>query len=157
MNGVQPMRVVYLLPAELSVVDGEASHTIMTILGSCVSVCLWDRRGRAGGMSHYLLPRRGTDEEPSPRYGDVAIPALVRSLVALGAARHDLRAKIFGGAHVVPAGQPDGRTLGAQNVDVAIELLEAEGVRILSADVGGERGRKLVFNTVDGTALVWRL
>jgi chemotaxis protein CheD len=156
-NGLQPMRVVYLLPAGLSVVDGESSHTIMTVLGSCVSVCLWDRRGRAGGMSHYLLPRRGADEDPSPRYGDVAIPALVRSVVALGATRQDLRAKIFGGADVAPAGHPDDGALGAQNVEVAIELLEAEGVRILSADVGGKHGRKLVFNTVDGTALVWRL
>ncbi len=151
------LRVAYLLPAELSVVDSESSHTIMTILGSCVSVCLWDRRGRAGGMNHYLLPRRGNGGELSPRYGDVAIPTLVRRLVALGAAHEDLRAKIFGGAHVMPADHPSGKSLGAQNVEVAIEFLRAEGVQILSEDVGGKRGRKLAFNTLDGTALVWRL
>lgn len=151
------MRVAYLLPAALSVVDSESPHTMVTILGSSVSVGLWDRRGRAGGMNHYLLPRRGTGEEPSPRYGDVAIPALVRRLVALGAAQEDLRAKIFGGAHVVSGEHPDGKDLGAQNVDVAIQLLEAAGVRILSEDVGGPRGRKLAFNPLDGTALVWRL
>lgn len=153
----RPMRVTYLLPAEISVVDGESSHTIMTILGSCVSVCLWDRRGRAGGMNHYLLPRRGASGELSPRYGDVAIPALVRGLIALGVAHEDLRAKIFGGAHVVAGDHPGGNTLGDQNVEVAVELLQAEGVQILSEDVGGKRGRKLAFNTVDGTALVWRL
>jgi chemotaxis protein CheD len=151
------MRVAYLRPAELSVVDSESPRTIMTILGSCVSVCLWDRRGRAGGMNHYLLPRRGTGGELSPRYGDVAIPTLVRRLVALGAAHEDLRAKIFGGADVATAGDPSGKSLGTQNVEVAIELLEAEGVQILSEDVGGRRGRKLAFSTVDGTALVWRL
>jgi len=32
-----------------------------------------------------------------------------------------------------------------------------EGVQTVSEDVGGTRGRKLAFNTVDGTALVWRL
>ncbi|HXJ22921.1 MAG TPA: chemotaxis protein CheD [Polyangia bacterium] len=151
------MRVAYLLPAGISVVDGESPHTIMTILGSCVSVCLWDRRGRGGGMNHYLLPRRGTGGQLSPRYGDVAIPALVRGLVARGSAPEDLRAKIFGGAHVVPGGDPSGKTLGAQNVEVALELLAADGVQILSDDVGGKRGRKLAFNPVDGTALVWRL
>src|SRR6478736_1223088 len=122
------MRVAYLLPANLSVVDRGSPQTMVTILGSSVSVGLWDRRGRAGGMNHYQLPRRGTGDEPSPRYGDVAIPALVRRLVALGAAQEDLRAKIFGGAQVAPSEDSSGQTLGAQNVQVAIELLEAAGV-----------------------------
>jgi chemotaxis protein CheD len=151
------LRVTYLLPADLAAVGGEAPRTLVTILGSCVSVCLWDRRGRGGGMNHFLLPRCGAQTEPTPRYGDVAVPLLVRRLVALGASVPDLRAKIFGGAHVLPGGRPDGKTLGADNVQIAIELLQTAGVRIISEDVGGSRGRKLAFNTVDGTALVWRL
>jgi chemotaxis protein CheD len=153
-NGVP---VVYLLPAEIVAVGADAPRTLTTILGSCVSVCLWDRRGRGGGMNHYLLPRRGTDSPLTARYGDIAIPALVTKLVALGADRADLRAKVFGGAHVLPLGTPGGRTLGGDNVQVAFSSLRAEGIHVVSEDVGGTRGRKLAFNTVDGTALVWRL
>jgi chemotaxis protein CheD len=153
----RPLEVSYLLPADLAIADGDAPRTMMTILGSCVSVCLWDRRGRCGGMNHYLLPRRGPNADATARYGDIAIPLLVSKLVALGASRESLRAKIFGGAHVLPGFRTDGRSLGAENVAVAVELLHAEGVQTVSEDVGGTRGRKLAFNTVDGTALVWRL
>jgi chemotaxis protein CheD len=153
----RPLEVRYLLPADLAVENGDAPRTMMTILGSCVAVCLWDRRGRCGGMNHYLLPRRSPNVEATPRYGDVAIPLLVTKLLALGASRQNLRAKIFGGAHVLPGVRADGRSLGADNVDVAIQLLHDEGVQTVSEDVGGTRGRKLAFNTVDGTALVWRL
>jgi chemotaxis protein CheD len=152
-----PLQVTYLLPADLAVVNGASPSTLMTILGSCVSVCLWDRRGRCGGMNHYLLPRRGPNAEATARYGDVAIPLLINKLVGLGASRQNLRAKIFGGAHVLPGIPANGRSLGAENVAVAVELLHAEGVPTISEDVGGTRGRKLAFNTVDGTALVWRL
>lgn len=153
----RPLEVFYLLPADLAVTGGAAPRTMMTILGSCVSVCLWDRRGRCGGMNHYLLPRRGPNAEATPRYGDVAIPRLVSKLLDLGATRQNLRAKVFGGAHVLPGLPANGRSLGADNVAVAIELLQVEGVQMISEDIGGTRGRKLAFNTVDGTALVWRL
>jgi len=155
--GPEQLRVLYLLPADLAAVDGDSPRTMMTVLGSCVSVCLWDRRGRGGGMNHYVLPRRGPSGELTARYGDVSIPMLVSRLLALGVARDDLRAKIFGGAHVLPDVPAGGRTLGGDNVEVAVKAMHAEGIPIISEDVGGTRGRKLAFNTSDGTALVWRL
>jgi chemotaxis protein CheD len=153
-NGVP---VVYLLPGELVAVGGDAPRTLTTILGSCVSVCLWDRRGRGGGMNHFLLPRRTPDAPRSGRHGDSAVALLVSRLLGLGAQRSDLRAKVFGGAHVLAGAPADGRTLGGDNVQVALAALRDEGVQLISEDVGGTRGRKLAFNTVDGTALVWRL
>jgi chemotaxis protein CheD len=153
-NGVP---IVYLLPGELCAVGGDAPRTLTTILGSCVSVCLWDRRGRGGGMNHFLLPRRGPGVARSGRYGDAAVSMLVSKLLGLGAEREDLRAKVFGGGHVLASVPAGGRTLGGENVQVALAALREEGVTMVSEDVGGTRGRKLAFNTVDGTALVWRL
>jgi chemotaxis protein CheD len=153
-NGVP---IVYLLPGELAAVGGDAPRTLTTILGSCVSVCLWDRRGRGGGMNHFLLPRRGPDAPRSSRYGDAAVSLLVSRLLTLGAERGDLRAKVFGGAHVLSSVPTGGRTLGGDNVQVALASLRDERVQMISEDVGGTRGRRLAFNTVDGTALVWRL
>jgi chemotaxis protein CheD len=153
--GALPVR--YLLPADLVAVSGDAPRTLTTILGSCVAVCLWDRRGRGGAMNHYLLPRCAEGSPRTPRYGDIAIPALISRLLNLGAERSDLRAKVFGGAHVLATTEPGGRTLGGDNVQVAMTMLASEGIHIISEDVGGTRGRKLAFNTVDGTAFVWRL
>src|SRR4051812_50175375 len=51
---VMGRKTVYLLPGEL---HASAEQTqVTTILGSCVSVCLWDQKLRIGGMNHFLLP-----------------------------------------------------------------------------------------------------
>ena len=88
------------------------SSVIITVLGSCVAVCLWDKREHVGGMNHYLLPRR-MEELASPRFGDVAIDRLVDGMTELGCRVGSLRAKIFGGAEVLPFGAR-GDTVGNQ-------------------------------------------
>lgn len=128
---------------------------VMTILGSCVSVCLWDEQLNLGGMNHYLLPTAPAGQPPSGRHGEAAIPMLLRELERLGSQRKHLKAKVFGGAHVlggpVSGGAP---TLGDRNADMARRLLAAAGIPIVAEDLGGHRGRKLRFRTDNGTALV---
>ena len=122
--------------------------TITTILGSCAAVCLWDRRKKVGGMNHYLLPDGTADNPNRLRYGNVANPALLNELLALGCDIKDLEAKIFGGASAYAA---DPLTaLGVKNVDVAEQFLLNAGIKITAKDVSGKHGRKLLFNTRDG-------
>ena len=145
-------RAVYLAPGQLfaSAEPAEAS----TILGSCVAVCLWDARSRAGGANHFLLPDWAESGSASPRYGNVAIERLVRQMEGLGAPRRGLQAKLFGGAAVLEAFRGRGNHLGARNVDLARRLLGELGIPIVAEDVGGNRGRKLIFRTDCGLALV---
>ena len=43
-------------------VSSHAETSLSTVLGSCISVCLFDTVGAIGGMNHFLLPAgRGTD------------------------------------------------------------------------------------------------
>src|ERR1700739_2409441 len=72
----------YLLPGELHV-SGEPCQ-IRTILGSCVAICLWDNRQRAGGMNHFLLPASREGEPASQRFADVATSVLLQKLSLLG-------------------------------------------------------------------------
>jgi chemotaxis protein CheD len=131
-------------PAEPAVVS--------TILGSCVAVCLWDRRRRLGGMNHFLLPRSGP-ATPSPRYGDIALARLLSAMERLGCRSADLRAKVFGGAAVLPFGmQAD--TVGSQNVSVALEMLRVHGIPVLARRTGGQRGLFLRFHTAAGRVMV---
>jgi chemotaxis protein CheD len=141
----------YLHPGGLFVSRDNCAVT--TILGSCVSVCLWDPETKIGGMNHYLLPNFFAEGVASPRFGDIAIKALIEKLLALGARKPQLRSKIFGGACVLEAFQNREDHLGIKNIRVARTLLEEEGIPLISHDVGGRRGRKLIFHTDDGA--VW--
>ncbi|MCX6131219.1 MAG: chemotaxis protein CheD, partial [Proteobacteria bacterium] len=53
-----------------------ATAKIKTILGSCVSVVLWDKDSKIGGLCHYLLPELSEGATPSARYGRFAITDL---------------------------------------------------------------------------------
>jgi chemotaxis protein CheD len=128
---------------------------ITTVLGSCVSVCLYDPATRVGGMNHFLLPLH-VERDRSPRFGTVAVPALVDAVLKAGAARGTLVAKVFGGASVIGA-MGKGRRLGDENAALALRLLEEARIPVLDQDVGGQRGRKLVFIVDEGTAWVRQL
>jgi chemotaxis protein CheD len=128
---------------------------ITTILGSCIAVCVFDPIRRAGGMNHYVLPMRA-GEHASPRFGNVAIKMLVDRLANLGSHRRDLQAKLFGGAAMVGAARTS-PGLGDQNIALAREMLTRERIPIVAEDVGGDRGRKLLFRSDDGVALVKKL
>jgi chemotaxis protein CheD len=140
----------YLHAGELLVATEPTA--VVTILGSCVSVCLWDPESRIGGMNHYLLPFH-VEREQSARFGSVAIPRLVEKVMAAGADPRRLHAKVFGGASVIGAFS-HGRRLGDDNARLALESLQALGIPVIEQDVGGLKGRKLVFHSDDGSAWI---
>jgi len=149
-----PRKSVYVHPGQLYVSAQPSAAT--TILGSCVAVCLWERNLGLGGINHYLLPHGTGAGHAALRFASGAITALLNKLLLLGARKDRLQAKIFGGACVLDAFRAKGtdRHLGAKNVDIAKQLLGQEGLPIVAEDVGGTRGRKLIFHTDSGTALV---
>jgi chemotaxis protein CheD len=147
-----PRRVVYLHPGFVHASPEPTEAT--TIVGSCVAVCLWDARLRMGGANHFLLPRGGRGALASARFGDVAIHGLVDELVRLGSLKSDLQAKVFGGAAVIEAFRGRDNHLGAQNVELARSVLGELGIPIVALDVEGHRGRKVIFHTDSGIALV---
>jgi len=144
---------VYLHAGQLHAAS--APTAISTVLGSCVAVCLHDPIARVGGMNHFLLPLH-VEREQSPRFGTVAVPQLIEAVIRAGASRGALVAKVFGGASVIGA-MTKGRRLGEENALLAVRLLEEARIPVLDQDVGGTRGRKLVFFCDEGTAWVRQL
>lgn len=128
---------------------------LVTILGSCVAVCLWDRIRRVGGMNHFLLPRCGSAPR-SARYGDVAFIRLLARMEQLGCRAADLRAKVFGGAAVLPIGAHRD-TVGTQNVTLALEILRLHGIPVIARRTGGKRGLYLRLHTGTGRVMVREL
>jgi chemotaxis protein CheD len=130
---------------------------ITTVLGSCISVCLWDSVFGIGGMNHYMLALWNGEGLPSPRYGNVAIPKLIEKMIGAGAAKNNLRAKVFGGAEVLSSMRNSEMKVGPQNIILAEDLLAKERIPVISSDVGGYGGRRIQFNTKTGTVMLKRL
>ena len=128
--------------------------SITTILGSCVAVCLWEPTTGVGGMNHYLLPGFPDDDSPIGRYGHAAFRILLERMRSSNSDIARMKAKVFGGASLHGIGHQD---LGRGNIDLAFELLETLAVPVIASDVGGRHGRKVVFQTDDGTAWVKKL
>lgn len=144
-------RQLYLQPGQVFVSADPA--VITTVLGSCVCVCLWDPRHGVGGANHYLLPER-VGAEHSLRFGHAAMEELVKQIEAVGVPRRLLQAKVFGGASVIRSFERGNGHLGERNIEVARRFLERERIPVVAEDVGGRRGRKLLFDTRTGMVSV---
>ncbi|MDR2302233.1 MAG: chemotaxis protein CheD [Deltaproteobacteria bacterium] len=126
---------------------------VSAVLGTCVAVCLHDRRLKIGGMNHFLYPKSGFFGSASNDFGDVAIPALINKLRRQGSRVEDLEAQIFGGGEI--QGDKWGST-GGKNVKIARKILKKNGIKIVSEDVGGLKGRRLIFHTGTNEALIMK-
>jgi len=124
---------------------------IVTVLGSCVSACLWDPLRRIGGMNHFMLPGAGD----SGRMGIYAMELLINRLLKLGADRSRLQAKVFGGASVLQG--MDALNVGTQNGTFALQFLAEEGIPVVSQDLYDVCPRKVYFFAASGKVLVKRL
>jgi chemotaxis protein CheD len=141
---VEPELRHFLHPGGVVAFDRPA--VVTTILGSCVSLCLYDTVTGVGGMNHFLLPGGGE----GPRYAEPACEELRRLVLARGASPWHLRAKLFGGAWM----HAGGTALGPRNGEVARAILQDWRLPLTAFDVGGPHGRKLVFETATGHAFV---
>lgn len=141
---------------------------ITTLLGSCVSVCLYDSERKIGGMNHFMLPEllRGCQaglcsgaclsERGSTgcaRYGSCAMRQLMQQLEQLGASRSRLAAKIFGAGRVMAMATD----IGANNAAFALDFLKKQRIPVVASDLGDCCPRKVVFFPGTGRAWVKRM
>lgn len=146
-------REVFVLSSQIVV--SREPLVLTTVVGSCVAVCLYDHVHRVGGMNHFLLPHADSASRlglPLGKYGDVAIPELLRRLETLGADRSTTVAKIAGGASILSISSHN--HIPDENVRSARAALALLGLPVVSQDVGGTKGRKVVFTTDSGQVTV---
>ena len=124
---------------------------LCAVCGNGVAVTLRDRSESAGGMAHVVFPRVEAGGRASNFYADTAVRSLVKILCDLGSAGSgDMEAQIFGGGH--RNGMGKGR---AEEVVYRVRrILRELEVEVVSCDVGGMLGRKVVFNTASGETAV---
>ncbi len=144
-------------PGEFTITN--KNTLLVTVLGSCISVCLRDPLANVSGMNHFLLPydfdHKSTKPNDAARYGVHAMELMINDMFKLGAVRERLVAKVFGGANVLSAlSLPN---IGQQNNAFVQAYLAAENIPILSSDVEGVYSRKIYFFPDTGEVKLKRL
>lgn len=145
------MERTFLLPGEMAF--AKEPTEISTVLGSCVAICLHDGRRSWGGMNHYMLPDGNSGMAPG-KCGDQAIPQLLRLAELAGSRLADLSAAVYGGGAVVGHLGSAGFDIGTRNIETARRLLAERGLRIARAEIGGQQGRRIAFDTATGAVQV---
>lgn len=129
------------MPGDLCIATSPALYK--TVLGSCISVCLYDTRLRRGAMNHFMFSEAQTESEDN-RYGNISMNNMIRGMIESGSSLGDLSASVYGGASGNSSAQD---SPGSRNIKVAKNLLKNYGIPIDREITGGCFGRKLQFNT----------
>lgn len=135
-----------------------APDAITTLgLGSCVGVVLYDPNAKIAGMVHIMLPdsTKIRNNENQAKFADTGIDEMVRRVVAAGASRSGLKAKIAGGAQMFAfSSENDLLRVGARNVDAVKDKLSALRIPIVAEDTGNSYGRTIEFYPETGDLLI---
>ena len=128
---------------------------VSTILGSCVAVALFDPVAQDRRAQPLLLPQGPRTTRRRRASATSRCRGSSRRWSPPARSRRQLQAKLFGGACVLRAfrtARP--ATSGRRTCRWPAAILLAEGIPVVAEDVDGERGRKLIFQTHDGSAWV---
>ena len=116
-----------------------------TVLGSCISVCMYDEETKIGGMNHFMLPESAQLDPPTrARYGVQAMELLITRMMKMGANRKNFKAKVFGGGHVLRTLE-SADSVPQKNIAFIRKFMATERIPVVHEDVGGKRTRRVLF------------
>ncbi len=161
MNVADPLLLprVHLSPGALLVT--RQPQWVVTVLGSCVAVTMFDRRHGLAAICHATLPQPlrpsalAVDDQQRLRYVGHVLPAMLALFQDRGVSRGKIEAKLFGGANMFARRKSamGDHLIGEANVIAVREHLEHAGIEVAAENTGGQRGRKIFFNTGTGEVL----
>lgn len=144
--------------ADLKVCKAPTALTTLG-LGSCIGCCIYDPSTKIIGMVHFMLPdsTRISNNSNIAKFGDTGIAETVKQMVAMGANKARMVAKIAGGAKMftmsASANMPS-LNVGDNNTASAKENLKKLGIRIIAEDTGLDYGRTIEFYPEDGKLII---
>ncbi len=135
---------------------------LKTVLGSCVSLTLWDPGKKIGGMNHVVLPGSFSPTNPEAllekrdtRYGIFSLEELLYGMQQLGCRRETMEARLYGGSYMDPLGRRSG--IQESNIEFVRNFLEMARITIREELSFQTQALKLYFNTETGEVKVVRL
>lgn len=117
-------------------------------LGSCIALIIHDRREQQGGMAHAMLPESRPPADRPGKFVDTALTVLVGDLEAMGSSKRRMEARVVGGARMFESSTM--LNIGERNVQAVRALLKEEGIPLTVCEVGGRKGRSVIYNPENG-------
>ncbi len=152
--------MVKIHPGEYYVTTDD--EQINTVLGSCVSACIRDRRAGIGGMNHFMLPETSSEQlregeaavvGKATRYGNYAMEHLINTILQNGGRRKNLEIKLFGGGQIISK-MTD---IGIRNIDFILDYVNTENIEVSAQDLGNIYPRRVLYYPKTGKVRVKKL
>lgn len=121
-------------------------------LGSCIGITIYDPMIKLGALIHIMLPEAtGAKSTSVYKFADTGIRETLRKLGAFGGRTNRYICKIAGGAQMFAVGGSGTLgNIGQRNAESVKRIMQEEGVRIQSQDVGGTTARTMLMDVSTG-------
>lgn len=122
-----------------------SAHKLIAIAGSNCVVTFWEPEKKIAALVNYSKPKAKAGQKHTATYGNIALISVIKHLEAMEIDLTSVEAHLIGGGkkyfHV---------TTAEENIAVAKSILGSKGIDIISEDIGGNKGRKVLFDTRTG-------
>ena len=146
------VKIIKIGMADLNV--AKAPNLLTTLgLGSCVGITLYDKINKIAGLAHIMLPssREIKNNDNKAKFADTGIEELLDLMMKSGANKNNLVAKIAGGSQMFNFNSNNNiLKIGERNVIATKDKLKELNIKIVSEDTGGNFGRTIILNSIDG-------
>jgi chemotaxis protein CheD len=154
--------VFYLHPGE--VFFSKKPFLVSTVLGSCLSITMFDYNTKLGAISHCQLPicsganHRCVNCFEPYKFVKCTVKQMIKKFEENRVRRSDLEVKIFGGADVLSIESVSyNNSIGQQNIVAAQMAILDNELNLVAVDVGGCEGRQINFTTNNGEIFLHRI
>ena len=133
----------------------KGERLITYALGSCIGICLYDPQIKLAAMVHIMLPiNMQAGRKNTFKYADTGIRETLNQMVAKGAMKERITAKIAGGARMFEVSGGTLGSIGQRNSESVHQVLRRENIRLLWEDVGGKVARTMEFDSATGNGVI---
>lgn len=167
MNELHIRHKYHLGPGHVVVTNSPSE--IWMVLGSCVSIVLYDEKSHTIAACHAQLPeskdkvKRCVEDCPDAcyneqpdrntlKYLESAFNYMLCKLKALGVQTTALRASVLGGSNIMQPVREN--SIGEINLRKAYSLLKSRNISISYENCGGDKGRTIIFDNFTGAFTV---
>ena len=130
---------------------GTFEGEIVTLLGSCVSLCAWHQDQKILMASHIVLPERPDNSLlKDTRYGDVVLQTFLADIYRHQTKVDEYRLALFGGSSTMYIENYE-QSVGFKNVEYINSIINnCFKQKIMNLDTGGHFHRRLEINALQG-------
>ncbi|MEZ4526299.1 MAG: HDOD domain-containing protein [Desulfobacterales bacterium] len=136
-------------------ITADRNRELLTVVGSCVAVVLYDARQHLTGMLHAVLPGDRSQYRDGDRYAwyaDTGVHLLIQEMIRQGAEKENLQAVLAGGANLLSLGK--GSDIGIRNTRSVAEHLGKNSIPVIRNETGGNLARRVRVSAADGQVSV---